>query len=245
MTALAMPIQRRPNIRSLARRLKSVILSPVGTATSVFGEHEAVALTFDDGPDPEVTPRVLSVLRKRNAQATFFVLTDEAAQRPELLKRIADEGHEIGLHFDRHDRITTLPPKEAFRRMKAARDSLAALAGRPVTLFRPPYGSQNYQTYAFARLLGMRVVGWSQCANDWIEQSVERSVHDACHSLAGGDIILLHDGLVLTPEETRPSLDRAEVADGVLAEAQARGLRSVTAGVLLQRRPNRFSHWFR
>ncbi len=232
-------------MRSLARRLKSVILTPVGTATSVFGEHEAVALTFDDGPDPEMTPRILSVLGKRNARATFFVLTDEAAQRPELLKRIADEGHEIGLHFDRHDRITSLPPKEAFRRMKAARDSLAALAGRPVALFRPPYGSQNYRTYAFARLLGLRVVGWSQCANDWLDQSVENSVHAACDSLAGGDIILLHDGLALTPEEIRPNLDRAKVADGVLAEAQARGLRSVTAGALLRGRPNRLSHWFR
>ena len=67
-------------MRSLARRLKSVILTPVGTAISVFGEHEAVALTFDDGPDPEMTPRILSVLGKRNARATFFVLTDEAAQ---------------------------------------------------------------------------------------------------------------------------------------------------------------------
>ena len=230
---------------SLARRLKSVILSPVGTAVSVFDEPEAVALTFDDGPDPEVTPRVLSVLRKRNAQATFFVLTDEAAQRPELLRRIADEGHEIGLHFDRHDRITSLSPQEAFRRMKAARDRLAALTGRPVALFRPPYGSQNYRTYAFARMLGMRVVCWNQEAKDWIDQSVESSVQAACHSLAGGDIILLHDGLALTPEETRPSLDRAEVVDGVLAEAQVRGLRSVTAGALLRDRPAHLTRWFR
>jgi peptidoglycan/xylan/chitin deacetylase (PgdA/CDA1 family) len=232
-------------MKALARRLKSMVLTPVGTAISVFGERESVALTFDDGPDPDVTPRVLSVLRERNAHATFFVLTEEAARRPELLKRIADEGHEIGLHFDRHDRITALPPDEAFRRMKAARDALAAMTGRPVTLFRPPYGSQNYRTYGFARRLGMRVVGWSQCASDWIDQSVASSVDAACHSLAGGDIILLHDGLALTPEETRPSLDRAAVADGVLAAAEARGLRSVTAGALLQRRPNRFSHWFR
>lgn len=231
-------------MKGLARRLKSLILTPVGTVTSLFGRHDAVALTFDDGPDPDVTPRVLSVLRSRNARATFFVLTDEAARYPELLKRVAEEGHEIGLHFDRHDRITSLPPKEAWRRMKAARDSLAALAG-PVTLFRPPYGSQNYRTYVFARLLGLRVVGWSQCANDWMEQSVENSVQAACHSLVGGDIILMHDGLALTPEEPRPSLDRAVTADGVLAEAQARGLQSITVSALLKRGPARFSHWFR
>lgn len=231
-------------MKSIARRLKSLILTPVGTVTSLFGRHDVVALTFDDGPDPEVTPRVLDVLRSRNARATFFVLTEEAARYPELLKRVAEEGHEIGLHFDRHDRITTLPPKVVWRRMKAARDALAAMIGQ-VALFRPPYGSQSYTTYAIARLLGLRVVGWNQQANDWLEQSVGSSVQAACHSLAGGDIVLLHDGLYLTPEETRSSLDRAAVADGVLAEAQARGLRSVTVSDLLPRGPHRLSHWFR
>jgi peptidoglycan/xylan/chitin deacetylase (PgdA/CDA1 family) len=231
-------------MKSLARRLKSLALTPVGTTISVFGRPDAVALTFDDGPDPEVTPRVLSVLRDRNARATFFVLTDEADRHPELLKRIAEDGHEIGLHFDRHDRITTLAPGTALRRMKAARDKLAAVAG-PVALFRPPYGSQNYTTYAIARLLGLRVVGWSQVASDWIEQSVEDSVRAACHNLSGGDIILLHDGLILSPEVPRPSLDRVAVADGVLAEVQARGLHSVTVGALLKRGPARLSHWFR
>jgi peptidoglycan/xylan/chitin deacetylase (PgdA/CDA1 family) len=230
--------------RDLARRLKSLVLTPVGTVTSLFGQHDAVALTFDDGPDPEVTPRVLSALRGRNACATFFVLTDEAVRHPDLVKRIAEDGHEIGLHFDRHDRITSLKPLTAWRRMKAARDTLAGLAG-PVTVFRPPYGSQNYLTYAFARLLGLRVVGWSQCASDWIDQSVENAVQAACHSLAGGDIILLHDGLALTADEPRPSLDRAVVADGVLAEAQARGLRSITVSALLKRGPHHLSHWFR
>jgi peptidoglycan/xylan/chitin deacetylase (PgdA/CDA1 family) len=229
---------------SLARRLKSLILAPVGTVTSLFGQHDAVALTFDDGPDPEVTPSVLSVLRGRNACATFFMLTDEAARHPDLVRRIAEDGHEIGLHFDRHDRIPSLAPLTAWRRMKAARDTLAGLAG-PVAVFRPPYGSQNYLTYAFARLLGLRVVGWSQCANDWMDHSVEHAVQDACHSLTGGDIILLHDGLALAPDEPRPSLDRAVVADGVLAEAQARGLRSITVSALLKRGPARLSHWFR
>jgi peptidoglycan/xylan/chitin deacetylase (PgdA/CDA1 family) len=231
-------------MRTIAQRLKSAILMPVGTTTSVFGQPNEVALTFDDGPDPDVTPRVLSVLRERKAHATFFVLTDEAARYPDLLKRIVDEGHQVGLHFDRHDRITALPLGTALRRMKAARDSLAALAG-PVKLFRPPYGSQNYLTYAIARLLGLRVVGWSQQGNDWMDQSVEKSVNDACHGLVGGDIILLHDGLSLTPEEIRPGLDRAQVADGVLATAQGQGLRSITVSALLRRGPARLSHWFR
>ena len=138
----------------------------------------------------------------------------------------------------------------AFRRRKpSAHEGRARQPGRPGRTtggpVPPSLREPGYRTYAFARLLGLRVVGWSQCANDWLDQSVENSVHAACDSLAGGDIILLHDGLALTPEESRPSLDRAEVADGVLAAAQARGLRSVTAGALLRGRPNRLSHWFR
>ena len=236
MTALAAP--------ALGQRLKSAVLTPVGTVTSLFGRHDAIALTFDDGPDAEVTPRVLEVLQRHGAKATFFVLTDEAVRRPNLVKRLADAGHEVGLHFDRHDRIPDLAPRAAFARLRAARDLLAGLAG-PVRLFRPPYGSQNYLTYAFARALGLRVVGWSQCASDWIEQSPESSARAATDSLTGGDIVLLHDGLALKPDEPRPSLDRAEVADLVLAKAAARGLQSVTVTDLLRRGPHRLSHWFR
>lgn len=236
MTALATP--------GLGQRLKSAVLTPVGTVTSLFGRYDAIALTFDDGPDAEVTPRMLEVLQRHGAKATFFVLTDEAIRRPDLVKQLAEAGHEVGLHFDRHDRIPDLAPRTAFARLKAARDLLAGLAG-PVLLFRPPYGSQNYLTYAFARSLGLRVVGWSQCASDWIEQSAESSAQAATESLRGGDIVLLHDGLSLPPETPRPNLDRAKVADLVLATARARGLHSVTVSDLLRRGPHRLSHWFR
>jgi peptidoglycan/xylan/chitin deacetylase (PgdA/CDA1 family) len=247
--AIASPVPHSRETAALrqteaVQRLKSVILKPVGTVTSLFDVADLIALTFDDGPDEEVTPRVLEVLARHGAKATFFVLTDEAERRPQLLRRILGEGHEIGLHFDRHDRITALPPKAAFQRMAAARDHLAALVG-PVTLFRPPYGRQNYLTYFFARLLGLTVVGWSQCANDWLEQTPAESARSATDSLKGGDIVLQHDGLALTAEEVRPSLDRAEVTDLVLAEAARRGLRSVTVGDLLGRGPHRLSHWFR
>jgi hypothetical protein len=132
-----------------------------------------ISLTFDDGPDPQVTPAVLEVLRRHAARATFFVLTEHAFAHPDLVRRILGEGHEIGLHFDRHDRITELPPRAALSRMRAARRRLAELAG-PVRLFRPPYDSQNLATYLFARSQGLDVIGWSQVADDWIEQSAER-----------------------------------------------------------------------
>ncbi|MGZ3275103.1 MAG: polysaccharide deacetylase family protein [Caulobacteraceae bacterium] len=229
---------------AIAQRIKSALLLPVGTVVGAFGCAETVSLTFDDGPDPDVTPRVLDVLRRHGAKATFFVLTDHARANPALMRRIVDEGHEVGLHFDRHDRITELPPATAFRRMQQAKRDLAAFAG-PVTLFRPPYGSQNYVTYLFARLLNLKVIGWTRQAEDWIEQTPESSASRATDDLRGGDIILMHDGLVLGPDQPRPTFDRAHVTDLVLDEADKRGLKTVTVGALLARRAPQRSHWFR
>ena len=228
----------------VAQRIKSALLLPVGTVVGAFGCRGAVALTFDDGPDPEVTPRVLNVLSRHGAKATFFVLTDHARTRPALLRRILDEGHEIGLHFDRHDRITELPRGTAFRRMQQAKRDLADLVG-PISLFRPPYGSQNYATYFLARLLNLKVIGWTRQAEDWVEQSPESSADHATKDIHGGDIILMHDGLELGPDEPRPRLDRARVTDLVLDEATKRGLKTVTVGALLAGRAPQRSHWFR
>ena len=230
--------------REILDRIKSIVLFPNGTPIGAFNVRDVVSLTFDDGPDPEATPAILEVLRRYDAKATFFVLTDYALAHPVLVQRLQAEGHEVGLHFDRHDRITELPPLAALRRLRAARRSLEALAG-PVKLFRPPYGSQNYLTFAFARLLGLKVVGWNRWANDWLEQTAEHAARVASEKLAGGDIVLMHDGLELGPDEPRPTFDRAEMVRLFLDQAAARGLKSVTVGSLLARGPLRRSHWFR
>ena len=227
-----------------AQRIKSGLLLPIGTVVGAIGSGGAVALTFDDGPDLDVTPRVLDVLARHGAKATFFVLVDHAQARPALLRRILDEGHEVGLHFDRHDRITDLPKATAFRRMREAKRSLSQLAG-PISLFRPPYGSQNWTTYLFARLLNLVVVGWNRQGNDWIEQAPEHSAGLVTKDLRGGDIILLHDGLELGPDEPRPTLDRACVSDLVLDEAARRGLKTVTVGCLLARGTPKRTRWLR
>jgi peptidoglycan/xylan/chitin deacetylase (PgdA/CDA1 family) len=228
----------------VAQRIKSALLLPIGTVVGAFGSAETVALTFDDGPDLDVTPRVLDVLARHGAKATFFVLVDHARARPALLRRILDEGHEVGLHFDRHDRITDLPKATAFRRMRKAKRDLSELAG-PISLFRPPYGSQNHFTYLIARLLKLEVVGWSRQGDDWIEQTAEHSAGLVTKDLRGGDIILLHDGLELGPDEPHPTLDRAQVTDLVLCEAARRRLKTVTVGELLATRAPQRTRWFR
>src|SRR5581483_8540438 len=145
--------------RRAARRFRDAVLSPIGSIHGAWNPTRQVALTFDDGPDPVVTPRLLDLLVQRGARATFFVLTERATARPDLIRRMLAEGHEVALHFDRHDRITDLPPREARRRLAAAKAELEAMAG-PVVYFRPPYGGQSLRTYLIARSLGLQVVSW-------------------------------------------------------------------------------------
>src|ERR1700756_512392 len=101
----------------IMEKVKSAVVAPVGTIISSIGVADAIALTFDDGPDPHVTPAVLDVLHRHGARATFFLLTEQASTHRGLIVRMLEEGHEIGLHFDHHDRITALPPLIALGRM--------------------------------------------------------------------------------------------------------------------------------
>ncbi|WP_258934112.1 polysaccharide deacetylase family protein [Nesterenkonia pannonica] len=100
----------------------------------------AVALTYDDGPHPEHTPRILDVLADHQASATFFVLTPAARAHPGILRRMLDEGHRIGLHGADHRSLLTMSTRAAVRAVAKAKDELEQLAGAPVTLYRPPYG---------------------------------------------------------------------------------------------------------
>jgi peptidoglycan/xylan/chitin deacetylase (PgdA/CDA1 family) len=228
----------------IAQQIKSTILRPVGTVVGAFGAAGEMSLTFDDGPDPNLTPAILDVLRKHDAKATFFMLTEHAIARQALVRRVVDEGHEVALHFDRHDDIPQLPRAEAFRRMKQAKRDLADIAG-PISSFRPPYGNQNYPTYFMARMLGLRVVCWNRFTLDTVGPTPEDAAKPAIDDLRGGDIVLMHDGLELGPDEPRPTVDRARVADLVLGGASERGLKSVTVRMLLARRKPQRSHWFR
>lgn len=170
------------------RRLKAVIdpiLAPVGSIHGAKAPGAAIALTFDDGPDLDVTPRVLDLMRARGARATFFVLTDKAAKQPDLMRRITDEGHEVALHFDRHDRLTSLPLLEARARLRAARARLEDMAG-PVRFFRPPFGSQSIFTYLIARAEGLEVVSWGPYAEDWAEQMPEAAADKVLGPVKGG-----------------------------------------------------------
>jgi len=234
-----------PSMRRRAKHLIEPALSPIGTIQRVRTARRAVALTFDDGPDDLVTPGVLDKLSEYGATATFFVLTDRARSHPDLISRIVAEGHEVALHCDRHDRLTTLPLREVRSRLSAAKNELERLSGRKVGHFRPPFGAQSLATLAVARLLKFDIVAWGPYAEDWVEQSPQSACDKALGNVASGDIVLLHDGLEMPIGESPPTFDRVAMVDLILSGLAQREMEVVSVDKLVSYGATIKTPWFR
>jgi peptidoglycan/xylan/chitin deacetylase (PgdA/CDA1 family) len=186
-----------------------------------------VALTFDDGPDPQATPALLDLLAERGVKAAFFLVGERARAQPELVRRIAAEGHLVGNHSDRHGAFTNLYPRARLcRELAACQASLATLSGETPRYYRPPFGLANHAIHGAARLVGLEVVGWEVRGLDTGGRSAEAVVRRVLAGLTPGGIALLHDG------GQAPERVRAVVA-GVLDGLAARGLEPVRLDALL------------
>lgn len=151
-----------------------------------------IALTFDDGPDPVGTPAMLEALAGCKVVATFFLLSDRARPRPELVKRIVDAGHEVALHGDRHERMDRVQPRPLAGRLSAAARELEDMTGQPVTSWRPPFGRLSLWGLRAAAAAGLRAVLWTHDARDYSEE--ETIARDIGSMFVSGAVVLLHDG---------------------------------------------------
>jgi peptidoglycan/xylan/chitin deacetylase (PgdA/CDA1 family) len=186
-----------------------------------------VALTFDDGPDPVVTPQVLDILGAHRARATFFVLGERAARYPDLIRRMHREGHTVGTHTQRHRlRFHFGSPTYVQREIEDAVAVVAAILPTRPTLFRPP---QGLRTPCFAsgwkRTRGLLCVTWSARALDSRPTTAGAIIARVEDRLEPGAIITLHDGTGLGGGNDRePTL---EALTTILTECESRGLRCV------------------
>jgi peptidoglycan/xylan/chitin deacetylase (PgdA/CDA1 family) len=234
----------RRSLRSLSRPIHPLLGSIMGVDT----ERRLVSLTFDDGPDGYHTPRILNVLARHQAHATFFLLASRAARYPEITMSIRDAGHEIGLHGDDHSPLIGRSTRSKIRHIRTGKRRLEAILRERVRLFRPPYGWQDVRAFLAARSAGLQVVGWGPEGDDWLDITPDEVVGRVAARLGPGSIVLLHDRVEPTPfrPDERPAerLDRAEVLDRLCRHATSRDLRSVTVGTLLRMgRPIR-QPWF-
>jgi peptidoglycan-N-acetylglucosamine deacetylase len=220
------PAIQRDRLKAWLKRQARV----VGSITSVATHEPHVVLTFDDGPDPEVTPQLLEVLARRGATATFFVLLDPARRHPNLVERIRAEGHEVALHGLDHRRLPRLHRREAVSWLRSSRDELQRLVGTPVPYFRPPHGAQSPYTRILTRALGMQVVLWNATTWDWKNISQEERVAKVLECAQPGTILLAHDGAHhdSTAGATASGVDKVDLLERVLEAYDQRGLRCVS-----------------
>jgi cellulose synthase/poly-beta-1,6-N-acetylglucosamine synthase-like glycosyltransferase/peptidoglycan/xylan/chitin deacetylase (PgdA/CDA1 family)/spore germination protein YaaH len=163
------------------------------------GEHQ-VALTFDDGPDPEWTPQVLDILKKANAKAAFFVVGVNAEKYPALVRRIVNEGHEIGNHTYYHPNLALAWPEHVRLELNATQLLIETITGRATTLFRPPYAADTQPSQMselmplqIAQELSYLVVLENIDPQDWAKPGADIILQRVKQQRRDGSIILLHD----------------------------------------------------
>jgi peptidoglycan/xylan/chitin deacetylase (PgdA/CDA1 family) len=178
-----------------------------------------IALTFDDGPNDPHTLRLLDVLAKHDARATFFLIGKYVLQRPDIARAIQAAGHEIGNHTYSHPNLIFLSGARLRQELTDCGKALEDALGTTAVLFRPPFGGRRPSVLRTARSLGLKTVMWSTAGNDWKAKSPEFIVDKIAPKLGQmrcAEIVLLHDGSHLgfgtdrshTVEATRLLLER-------------------------------------
>ena len=155
---------------------------------------DSVGLTFDDGPDPAWTPRLLDALEDAGAHATFFVIAPRAAAAPHVVADTLDRGHRVELHCHEHVRHRDLTEDEVRRDTERGLQHLQSLGVRPA-LWRTPWGIQTPATERVAREFGLQPVGWDADTHDWRGDSGPSMAEELFARLVGGEVILAHDGI--------------------------------------------------
>ena len=217
-------------------------LLPISTIACVAASERVVGLTYDDGPDPTFTAPVLDALAAHNQKATFFVMVTRAQARPDLIRRIIAEGHEVALHGIDHTRLTDLPIRRVVALIRAARDRLAQITGQAPTLFRPTYGAQTLPQLLATRALGMEVIVWSAWARDWENESADVIAARAAGALHQGGFVLLHDASGDGVGADGP-LDRGLATQLLLQRMDEKGYTSKTISQLLASYPAVRTFW--
>jgi len=153
-----------------------------------------IAITFDDGPSAEHTPRLLDILKARGAKATFFVLGQCVANNPEIAKRIVSEGHEIASHSWNHPQLTRLGEDNVRDQLQRTHDVVKQVTGESMTLFRPPYGAFTQRQQRWANSVwGYKTILWDVDPLDWKYRSASHVENEIVKGTQNGSIILVHD----------------------------------------------------
>ena len=165
------------------------------------GKKGEVSFTFDDGPDPETTPKVLDVLRESGVKAAFFVIGKNAEKHPELVRKIIDEGHVVGNHTYNHAYVFS--KAAANRQVTEGQDAIRRIIGKRTRYFRPPFGVMTPEIATAIRKEKCAVIGWDLRSQDGRIRTKEATVKRVRSHLADSTVLLFHDTNPTTPDALR------------------------------------------
>lgn len=169
------------------------VLTRKGTIFKVQTDKKKVALTFDDGPSPIWTPRILVELKKGGAKATFFMIGHHVQKYPEIAKRVVNEGHQIGNHGFAHSVVLYYTPAEIEEEIKYTEHVIRELTGYTTKIFRPPKAWMRKNIKDKIKSMGYDVVLWSLNSKDWVMYNYKYIVDYLSCRVKSGDILLFHD----------------------------------------------------
>ncbi len=209
-----------PRSRLLGPNLRRLPRPAAGAARAEVG------LTFDDGPDPEVTPAVLDRLGRRGARASFFLIGRRAEAHPDLVAEIVRRGHRVENHTWSHPNgFALLGPRAATAEIDRAQEALARLAGAAPSWFRPPAGLRSPWLSPLLARRGLGLASWTRRGYDTVSAEPERVAARLTRGLSAGDLLLLHDGCSARGPGGAPVV--LEALDRLLDALDDRGLAAV------------------
>ena len=193
LTAMCAAFAKTAAVRRQAELVRAQAELSAGLSAAEPGsaaEKKQAALTFDDGPHPVCTPKLLDGLKARGILATFFIIGENAEQHPEIVRRAAEEGHLIGNHTYHHAQLNVMSEEQACQEVEAASQLLEELTGSVPLYLRPPFGAWSRKKDCPQELIS---VYWDIDPLDWKDHDADRIVREVCGSVKDGSIILLHD----------------------------------------------------
>jgi peptidoglycan/xylan/chitin deacetylase (PgdA/CDA1 family) len=175
------------------KKIKATISSP-GAISSFSPGGQYVMLTFDDGPHPEITPKILDILKMKKIRATFFVIGMKAIENQQLLSRMVEEGHEVAAHGWNHNAITKLSHFHLVNNLNQTKNAIYTATKKLPLVYRPPFGLSNADINTYiVKEQKMKVILWSIDSKDWELKDPAIIAKNIIDSTDPGDVILCHD----------------------------------------------------
>ena len=190
--------------------------------------RKLIALTYDDGPDPKMTPKLLELLKSLNVPATFFLQGINVKHFPSLVREEFEGGYQIGNHTYDHPQLTKLSREKIKSQLESTDELITSVTGQKIRYMRPPYGAENATVREICKDMGYQIINWDVDTNDWQKRSSEKIIDTIMSQAHDGSIILMHDRF----EKGQPTI--LEATSAVVPALRAKGYTFVTVDEMLK-----------